>query len=188
MRKRLHYVSILRLLDCVLGGFWGRMTCSVNLHLVHCLSNQQALRSKGNVPTPMTIGVKVRGKFAKILNYPFSKSPLSVVKVIFSFKKNNKKTPTKFNILVQWKIEKRMNFTKGKMLNQCHNQTANIILKESVSYLRNRRDQLASLGWPGISIGMEITGLSIESNNVPTFWAHKRPPLLSRGREEKLHH
>lgn len=65
-------------------GFCGRMTCSVNLHLVHCLSNQQALRSKGNVPTPMTIGVKVMGKFAKILNYPFSKSPLSVDKVIFS--------------------------------------------------------------------------------------------------------
>lgn len=121
------------------------MTCSVNLHLVHCLSKQQALRSKGNVPTPMTIGVKVMGKFAKILNYPFSKSPLSVDKVIFSFKKTPK-NPTKFNILVQWKIEKRMNFTKGKMLNQCHNQTANIILKESVSYLQNRRDQLASLG------------------------------------------
>lgn len=36
----------------------------------------------------MTIGVMVMGKFAKILNYPFSKSPLSVDKVIFSLKKN----------------------------------------------------------------------------------------------------
>lgn len=85
----------------------------------------------------MTTGVEALGKFVKNFNYPFSKSPLSAGKIIFLEKKNPKQIQY-FSPMEMTDLQKRQNVESVA--------TANIIPKESVSYLQNRYNQKASLG------------------------------------------